>query len=73
MLLVPIGLKVMDMNGLVTMNETAVCVWKMLTEDRTLDELAAAVVEEFDVAPERASADVQVFIDEITRMGLLEP
>ena len=71
-ILVPIGSQVMDMNGLVTLNDTAACVWELLAEDRTLDELAAAVAEQFDVEPERARADVQVFIDEITRMGLLE-
>lgn len=71
-MLVPIGSQVMDMNGLVTLNDTAACVWELLAEDRTVDELAAAVAEQFDVAPERARADVQVFIDEITRMGLLE-
>lgn len=71
-MLVPIGSQVMDMNGLVTLNGTAAYVWELLAEDRTVDELAAAVAEQFDVAPERARADVQVFIDEITRMGLLE-
>lgn len=71
-MLVPIGSQVMDMNGLVTLNDTAACVWELLAEDRTVDDLAAAVAEQFDVAPERARADVQIFIDEITRMGLLE-
>ncbi|MGX9728778.1 MAG: PqqD family protein [Candidatus Electronema sp. VV] len=71
-MLVPIGSQVMDMNGLITLNETAAYVWELLAEDRSLDELAAAVAEQFDVAPERARADVQVFIDEITRMGLVE-
>ncbi len=72
MLLVPIGSQVMDMNGLVTLNDTAACVWELLAEDRTLDELADAVAEQFDVAPDRARADVQIFVDEITQMGLLE-
>ncbi len=71
-ILVPIGSQVMNMNGLITLNETAAFVWELLTEDRTLDELAAAVAEQFDVVPERARIDVQIFIDEITRMGLLE-
>jgi hypothetical protein len=71
-ILVPIGSQVIDMNGLITLNETAACIWELLAEDRTLDELAAAVAEEFDVFPERARVDVQTFIDEIAQMGLLE-
>ncbi len=72
-LLVPLGAQVMDLNGLITLNDTAACVWELLAEERSLDELAAAVAEWFDVAAEIARADVQTFVDEITRLGLLEP
>ncbi|MCX6842061.1 MAG: PqqD family protein [candidate division WOR-3 bacterium] len=71
-LLVPIGSQVMDMNGLVILNDTARCVWELLAQDRSADELAAAVVERFDVTPDRARADVQTFLDEITRMGMVK-
>jgi hypothetical protein len=72
-LLVPLGTQVMDLNGLITLNDTAVCAWELLAEERSVDELTAAVVERFDVAAEIARADVQTFVDEITRLGLLEP
>jgi hypothetical protein len=72
-LLVPLGAQVMDMNGLITLNDTAACVWELLAQERSLDELSAAVAERFDVAAEIARADVQTFVDEISRLGLLEP
>lgn len=72
-LLVPLGSQVMDLNGLIILNDTAACVWELLTEEYTLDELAAAVAERFDVAAEITRADVQTFVDEINRLGLLEP
>jgi hypothetical protein len=72
-LLVPLGAQVMDMNGLITLNETAACVWELLAQERSLDELAAAVAERFDVMLEPARADVQTFVNEIAKMGLLEP
>lgn len=71
-LLVPLGAQVMDLNGLITLNDTATCVWKLLAVERSLDELTAAVAERFDVDPETACADVQTFVDEIAKMGLLE-
>lgn len=71
-LLIPLGAQVMDMNGLITLNDTAACVWEHLAEERSLDELITAVVERFDVAPETARTDVQSFIDKIILMGLLE-
>ena len=72
-LLVPLGAQVMDLNGLITLNDTAACVWELLAEERPLDELTAAVAERFDVAAGIARDDVQTFVDEITRLGLLEP
>lgn len=71
-LLVPLGAQVMNLNGLLTLNETGACVWERLAEERSLDELAAAVAERFDVPNATARADVQTFVDEITRLGLLE-
>jgi conjugal transfer/entry exclusion protein len=71
-LLVPIGSQVMDMNGMVIFNDTARCVWELLAEDSSVDELASAVAERFDVPPARARADVQTFLDEITRIGMIE-
>jgi hypothetical protein len=72
-LLVPLGAQVMDMNGLITLNDAAACVWELLAQERTLDELAAAVAERFDVTAEIARADVQTFVDEISKLRLVEP
>ena len=71
-LLVPIGEQVMDTNALITLNKTGHCVWELLAEDRSVDELAAAVVERFDVDIKSARADVKAFLDEIARLGLIE-
>ena len=71
-LLVPLGAQVMDLNGLITLNDTAACVWELLAQDRTADELASAVAERFDVPPARARTDVQTFLGEIATLGLLE-
>ena len=71
-ILVPIGAQVINLNGLFTFNETAACVWERLSEDRTLDDLTNAIVENFNVTAEEARADVQIFVDKISEMGLLE-
>ena len=71
-LLVPLGARMMDLNGLITLNDTAACVWELLAQERTLAELASAVAERFDVTPKLARDDVQTFMDEIAKMGLLE-
>jgi hypothetical protein len=71
-LLVPLGAKVMDMNCLIALNATGRRVWELLAEDRSVEYLVAAVVEQFNVDLERARADVQAFLDELGRLGLLE-
>ena len=72
-LLVPIGARVMDMNSLITLNATARLVWELLAEDHSVESLTAGVVEHFDVDRDRARADVKAFLDELGRLGLLEP
>ena len=70
-MLVPLGAQVVDMNGIVILNDTGSFVWTLLAEDRSVDDLAAAVAERFDVDLERANADVRSFLDELARLGLL--
>ncbi len=70
--LVPLGAQVMDLNGIVTLNTTGRYIWELLAEDQSIEEIAAAVAERFDVDPETAHTDIQVFLDEIARIGLLE-
>lgn len=71
-LLVPLGAQVMTINGMVLLNETGRLIWELLSKERTVEELAAAVAERFDVDITRALGDVQVFIDEIMGRGLVE-
>lgn len=71
-LLVPIGAKVMDMNCLIALNATGRCVWELLAEDRSVEDLAAEIAERFDIEKARARADVQAFLDDMGRFGLLE-
>jgi hypothetical protein len=71
-LLVPSGSQLMNLNGLITLNDTAAYLWELLAEDRSLDELTMAVVNRFDVVAGVACDDVQTFIDEMTHLGILE-
>jgi len=70
-LLVPIGARVLDMNGLITLNATGRCIWELLAEEHTLEDLVAEITERFDVHRDRARADVQAFLDELGRLELL--
>jgi hypothetical protein len=71
-LLVPLGSQVLDMNGLITINETASYIWKLIPKTISVEELACEVVKEFDVDFEQAFTDLQIFIKEIVNIGLVE-
>ena len=71
-LLVPIGAQVMDTNGIITLNETAAFIWDLLEEDCTIEDLAAAIADRFEVTMEQAVSDVRSFVDKLDQNGLLE-
>ncbi len=60
---VPVGKEALDFNGMVTMNETGAFLWKQMEEDRTKEELLKALMEEYEVTEERASAGVEKFLE----------
>jgi Coenzyme PQQ synthesis protein D (PqqD) len=71
-LLIPLGSKVLDINGMVVLNPTGRFIWELLAEDRSLEELVAAVVEQFDVEADRAGADVRAFVNDLSREGWID-
>ncbi len=72
-LLVPLGAKVMDMNSLIVLNATGRFVWELLAAECSVEGLVSEVVARFEVDPARARTDIQVFLDDLGRLGLLEP
>lgn len=71
-MLVPIGSKVMDLNGIVILNDVATYIWEFLSADVTMEELVLAVVSRFDIDKETAKADIQTFINKSSMIGFLE-
>jgi hypothetical protein len=71
-LLVPTGAQVMNLNGLITLNETAAFIWDLLREDQSSDELVAAVVARYYTTQETAREDVRAFLAKLGALGLIE-
>ena len=61
------------MNALITLNATGRRVWELLAEDRSVEDLVAAITRDFDATPERTRSDVLGFVDRLGRLGMLEP
>ena len=70
-IIIPVGTTVLEFNGLITVNEVGVLLWKMLQEEVTMEELVQAVLNEYDVEEEVARNDIQEFVEKLTDAGVL--
>ena len=71
-IIIPTGKTVLDFNGLITLNEVGVSLWKMLQNEVTFDELVQGVLDEYDVEPAVAREDIQEFLDQLVSGGIME-
>ena len=70
-IIIPVGATALEFNGLITVNEVGVTLWNMLQEEVTMEDLALGVLAEYDVQEEVAREDIQEFLDELVKGGIL--
>jgi hypothetical protein len=71
-LLVPLNTKLIDLNGIVSLNAAGRYLWEQLAEERSLDELASALAERFGLTLSDARRDAQSFVEQVAPLGLLK-
>ena len=69
---VPVGAMSKVFHGMINLNDTGAFMWKFFSEEHTLEEGVAAVCAEYEVDSERASQDVQKFMDTVLKNGFAE-
>lgn len=70
-IIIPTGKTVLKFNGLITVNEVGVSIWKMLQEGATLEQLIQGILDEYDVDEKTAREDIQEFLDQLDKGGIL--
>ena len=70
--IIPTGKTVLDFNGMITVNEVGVSIWKMLQEETTIENIVKGILGEYDADEETVKADVQEFLDRIKEAGILK-
>ncbi len=68
----PVDQGILSFDGMLTLNETGVTLWRKLEAGADLETLAAAITEEYDTKLETARADAKAFCDYLTQIGCLE-
>ncbi|MCX6334279.1 MAG: PqqD family protein [Bacteroidia bacterium] len=63
--LVPIANNIADMNSVYTLNETGAFLWEQIDGKKSVKDLIDAMISEYDINKETATADVISFIEEM--------
>ena len=61
----------LDLNMMITLNDTGAFLWEKLQEETTQEALVAALLGEYDVDEETAKASVAAFVEKLNANGFL--
>jgi hypothetical protein len=70
-ILVPIRGSLADMQKIFSLNPVGDFIWQEINGQKTLQQISESLQSVFDVSQEQADADVQDFITELLREGLI--
>lgn len=70
--LIPLGAKSFDINGLLKLNETAKFLWEHSEEGFTAESLIADLMKEYNIDRDTAAESVQIYIDTMKEVGSIE-
>ena len=69
---VPVGKMTLDFNGIINLNETGAFLFELLQEGAEKEDLLRKMLEEYDVTPEKAAADIDVILKKAEEADVLE-
>ena len=70
-IVVALGGDIVDLNTIISLNDTGAFIWKQLENETEKEAVVAALLAEYDVTKEQAECDVENFIAKMTEAGLL--
>ena len=71
-MVVPVGTRTRDVPGVIALTESGALLWERLEQGATEDELAQALLAEYEVERGQAESDVRSFVAELRDKGVLE-
>ncbi len=71
-IVVPIRRGAADMDSIYTFNETGTTLWAMIEAKRSATDLAAHLQTEYGLSAEKAAADTEKFLADLSEAGLIE-
>lgn len=69
---VPVNKLTLDFNGIINLNETGAFLFEKLQNDCEKADLLSAMLDEYEVSEQKASADIDSFIKKLREADVLE-
>ena len=69
---VPLGERVVEFNGIMTLSESGALLWRNMLSDIQEDDLVQIIRKEYIVDEESARVDIQAFVASLRENGLIE-
>lgn len=69
---VPLGERVVEFNGIMTLSESGALLWRVLEKEVQEEELCQALLNEYVVDQVSAKTDVQDFLTSLREKGIME-
>ena len=71
-ILIPVGEIALDIKGMFTLTESGTLLYRKLTEGCTKEDLVQTLLDEYEVDQEMASEDVDAFLEQLEKAGVLQ-
>ena len=69
---VPVGERVIDFKGIMTLNDTGHFIWKCLSDDISYSQLLSKILEEYEIDELTTKGDLDEFLTSARGSGVLE-
>lgn len=69
---VPLGQRVVEYNGLMVLSESGAMLWRKMETGAEMDDLVQAILSEYDIDEATARTDVEEMVGNIQKRGLIE-
>ena len=69
---IPVGQTALQLNGMIMLNDVSKTIWDCLEQGTSLESIAKAVTDAFDVSTDEAQADILEFCEKLRKLQLLD-
>lgn len=71
-MVVPVGKRTQEVPGVIALTESGAILWRRLEQGADEKDLVQALLDEYEVSEDQATADVRAFVEKAREQGLLE-